>query len=1358
MTLETFRELLPLIGGGGALGILEAARRIWLNSRKSKLLRPDAFKLPQIPESTAIYQRDFAEVDHFLVGRDRDTAVLTRILQENPLVFVDGPSGVGKSTLLKLGVARRLMQAGAWLPVYVDIWGVDWVDGPRQALADALQIAVENGLEEAHRERLGLDGTVTTENLWRTLEGLRAECGRRPVLIFDQIDDYQNRHWQRFKGDDDALISTTTLLESNAFWVEISRLCRSSAVHIAFAVRSDAAICLNSLRFQEPKTFRLARLESADARSLIENLVDEDAVAHPENGFEQLKDRIAEDLQQRGSDPGVLPIQMRVAFSGLSSLARLTPSHLKKAGGIEGLEAAYVEKHARRTSNGVSTVLRVLLQLVTQSVGDVHKTTFRDLPELISGSQLSPNEVRHILESMEGAQIVRRRLDPGRGEVWQLYHDYLARAVVRLDHKDREGELLLAENAKTFRMAAGPWDKARTLLAPLEQIRLFRDRLRGRLVYRPHSGYALLSLPRLFLNAPVLLILLGLGGSLYGIQQNLQHQAQDRERLADSLLTDAQAALRRHDIATAVEAFGAAIDHLPPSDPRASAALAGIIANTASAPWTLSNVGPVRAAALSVDADRLLVRRINGRVEVFEGTTGRKLPAPDVGLFHNSFEWMNFQRYGIKLSGDGKVASLVYPEKAIDPGDPASRMSMRFNYSVWRPGTDQLIWQESGDRDSISIFHGPHGYVLIRREHSTDILRVGDTRVDTMRLIGGRVAYSFPPTGEPFIVWMTDEPKSGQRGQAPWQQRMALVDVDKVPTGYSGPVPENAILWAHTIVDYSGSVRWQGRISEPAFLYTTSVSSWYCNSGECKEISPEGHTFIQYATAPTSGVRLVDGKKADEEKFSTVWAQGPSPDSNSLVADGLLRVGDVPSRAGHGDRSIGASAVAQGWNRSGSEFWVINGAGDLVSFPIRPPQLSNSISSVKSTTEGGGGTKLSPRHDRSLTINRMEGADAIEITSEWRGSGPSASTHKTWTAKLAGLTDAWFSVDGAYVINRGHHAPERGGSRDKVTVLSADTGVKWADFETHGWIFAGDVWIAEDRQLAAVSRFSEVGKQSFSVCEWSRAGLSKCSKPLDGHARISRDGKYFIEDRPYSTALYASSDLSESQAPVLEVSGTTARQRFDRALLEFVVGTSDSVHVSKASGAAKVTAQWNGTRITTSVTDSGGVSVTVGERPLRFPANSFESIEQSSEGLWGPEVRALELSSDGRKMIVGRPQKVELYSSLYQEVICELWNVDAGVVLAVFPCGDGEASFADDRESVQSLTETRRIELLYLGPSNTVPPDWASEGAMSALVRGNGTGRWRTRNDVLRAIDEAAKRGDPVSKRVSQMIGDAWRR
>jgi ABC-type multidrug transport system ATPase subunit len=67
-----------------------------------------------------------------LVGRERDIRDLTRAVQNRRLNFLYGESGSGKSTLIKLGLARELNQTGAWIPIYLDIWGQDWIRGPRK--------------------------------------------------------------------------------------------------------------------------------------------------------------------------------------------------------------------------------------------------------------------------------------------------------------------------------------------------------------------------------------------------------------------------------------------------------------------------------------------------------------------------------------------------------------------------------------------------------------------------------------------------------------------------------------------------------------------------------------------------------------------------------------------------------------------------------------------------------------------------------------------------------------------------------------------------------------------------------------------------------------------------------------------------------------------------------------------------------------------------------------------------------------------------------------------------------------------------------------------------------------------------
>lgn len=490
---------------GGLLAIAEGVRRWIADARKSRLLDSRVFEMPPVPESSSIYVPTWKDADHYLVGRQDHIASLTRTLQTQRLVFVDGPSGVGKSTLLKLGVARQLMQTGAWLPIYVDVWGADWQAGPLQALTDALQVAVELGLEEEARRKLGLPAAVTEEALFSTLERLRPECGRRPALIFDQLDDYQNLHGRKlFNLKDGTIISADHLVRKNRFWREIQRLLQTKAVHCVFAVRSDAAYALEAFRFVEPAVYPLYPLSSSDVRSMADSLAGDSAVSQPENGFRQLIDRVAAELERSARDRGVLPIQMRVVLSGLVSLRRLTPADLRREGGVAGLEAAYLERHLRQAPGGQETVLPVLRQLVVHHPGVDSKTISRSLTELAETRNSRAEELRPVLEALEQSGVLRRRLVPDRGEVWQLYHDYLARAVLTLDRKDRFWSLYLAERAAAFEAAAG-LETWRVLLPPVSLLRVAWERLRGRLRLGQHRRLLTWSAPRLLLNPVVLL-------------------------------------------------------------------------------------------------------------------------------------------------------------------------------------------------------------------------------------------------------------------------------------------------------------------------------------------------------------------------------------------------------------------------------------------------------------------------------------------------------------------------------------------------------------------------------------------------------------------------------------------------------------------------------------------------------------------------------------------------------------------------------------------------------------------------------------------------------------------------------------
>ncbi len=534
----------------GLVGAIAATRSWIAASRRSRLVDTHAFELPSVPEAAVLYAPRREELEELLVGRESDVENLSRALRSKPLVFVDGPSGVGKSTLLKLGVARRLSQTGVWLPVYVEVWGTDWETGPRQALADALQLAIERGLPAEQRRRLALAGAVTEDDWIDCLERLGSVCGRRPILFFDQLDDYQSLHWPRLTSpEDETVLSAESLTAANGFWRDVRDLLLRREVHCVFAVRRDSlAAVLKTFSFEEPEVFPVQRLDADHVRATIAERIGEGAVAEPENGFRQLVDRLAEDLSKSDQIPGVLPMQMRVVLSGLRSLRHLTSADLDKAGGIEGLEASHLERHLRRIPGGTDAGLATLRLLVHRG-SETTKTEAKTATELAVARGIDEAEMRSTLLALEETLVLRRRWDPSQGEVWQLYHDYMASAVVRLDREKRRWQVFLGGRGRAFERAVG-WRKIGALLGPWDLLRLVFEKWRGHLQLRRYRALLAWSAPRLVFNSGVVLALvLFLAASQYRAEERGQELARAFDVEGENLWLQEVQAL--WDIATA---------------------------------------------------------------------------------------------------------------------------------------------------------------------------------------------------------------------------------------------------------------------------------------------------------------------------------------------------------------------------------------------------------------------------------------------------------------------------------------------------------------------------------------------------------------------------------------------------------------------------------------------------------------------------------------------------------------------------------------------------------------------------------------------------------------------------------------
>jgi hypothetical protein len=431
--------------------------------RRSRLLRPESLRLRNDDPA------------HFR-GRDEDVERLIGCCRNHPLTCLVGESGAGKSAVVRVGLGLHWPADAPLTPILIDQWGHDWVDGPREALAEAFR-------------------------------GLGRRRGKF-LLIFDQLDDDQVRHRAHFLEDGGSVWkSVDTIVAANPFWAEVRRLVAERRLHCLFVTRSDASIGLDSVKvFSPPRDYELGRLPVDDVRPLLDELTEPGpagpVVSDPAFGWDKLKERLARDLAVDGL---VLPIQMRVALQALRHLPDLTVASYERAGGLRGLEALAIERQVAEVATALrldkTQVLDMLLALVDRQT---QKTVSMAEDELVTcvarGSDgADAPALRRALGMLEDREVVRRTVAAGTGGVARvLDHDYLWRGVVEAERRADRWQVLMRDSYRE-------WDEARGqlvrrwwtgLLEPWTQGVLLYQRLRGRLRYGEASGYAARSVVR----------------------------------------------------------------------------------------------------------------------------------------------------------------------------------------------------------------------------------------------------------------------------------------------------------------------------------------------------------------------------------------------------------------------------------------------------------------------------------------------------------------------------------------------------------------------------------------------------------------------------------------------------------------------------------------------------------------------------------------------------------------------------------------------------------------------------------------------------------------------------------------------
>src|SRR6185436_4961099 len=136
----------------------------------------------------------YSEADApFFFGREKETRLITANLFASPLTLLYGASGVGKSSVLRAGVARQLREREDLLVVVFNAWQ----GYPVNHLIEFISVEADHADEYAWKRAWNDWGTAKSllpENQWPSLAEFLTICAkqlnRRLMIILDQFEEY----------------------------------------------------------------------------------------------------------------------------------------------------------------------------------------------------------------------------------------------------------------------------------------------------------------------------------------------------------------------------------------------------------------------------------------------------------------------------------------------------------------------------------------------------------------------------------------------------------------------------------------------------------------------------------------------------------------------------------------------------------------------------------------------------------------------------------------------------------------------------------------------------------------------------------------------------------------------------------------------------------------------------------------------------------------------------------------------------------------------------------------------------------------------------------------------------------------
>jgi WD40 repeat protein len=372
---------------------------------------------------------DDSELDALLFfGRERENEIVAANLIASRLTVLYGPSGVGKSSLLRAAVARSL-RALPEEPLVIVF--SRWSEDPAAALADAVREAT--GAAPANGSAL-----AALEN---------AQNGRDVYLILDQAEEYFLYH-----ADDGGPESFAEALPAV--------LAAPFRVNVLVSLREDSLAKLDRFTGRIPglfaNTLRLDRLDREAARAAIVRPVDcyseltgESVTVEP-----RLVERVLDEVGTGAIEP---PLGGLGAVEGAEDGARIEAPYLQvvmqrlwedeRAAGSGVLRAAtlerlggaqrIVEEHLESALEELSPTQKdVAARLFNHLVTPSGTKIAHELSDLADFGRVPVDELRPVLKTL-GERRILRSVEEGGGVRYEIFHDVLAQPVLawRTEHE-----------------------------------------------------------------------------------------------------------------------------------------------------------------------------------------------------------------------------------------------------------------------------------------------------------------------------------------------------------------------------------------------------------------------------------------------------------------------------------------------------------------------------------------------------------------------------------------------------------------------------------------------------------------------------------------------------------------------------------------------------------------------------------------------------------------------------------------------------------------------------------------------------------------------------------------------------------